>query len=57
MSLKIVTESLSREEMRMITGGSGAGCLDMKCGSDHPGSVCCAQTWCDSPKSGYCKPN
>ncbi len=25
MSLKIATESLSREEMRMITGGSGGG--------------------------------
>ena len=26
MSLKIATESLSREEMRMITGGSGGNC-------------------------------
>ncbi len=31
MSLKIATESLSREEMRMITGGSGGGCL-LQCG-------------------------
>jgi hypothetical protein len=27
MSLKIATESLSREEMRMITGGSASGCI------------------------------
>jgi hypothetical protein len=31
MSLKIATESLSREEMRMITGGSGGGTCTLTC--------------------------
>lgn len=56
---------LQRSQLVSIIGGTGdqdlddgdAGCLDMKCGSDHPGNVCCAQTSCDSVKNGFCKLN
>ena len=51
MSLKIATESLSREEMRMITGGSGeVGCNMWSC-SENFG---CFQSNCCCSTEGVC---
>ena len=48
-------EVLERSQMKKITGGyGGTGCLDMKCGSKHPGNVCCAQSSCSDLTSGFC---
>lgn len=49
-------EILERGEMKKITGGygGGTGCLDMKCGSQHPGNICCGGTTCSSITNGHC---
>jgi hypothetical protein len=59
-NFEIAQASLSREEMRNITGGNGRnaiGCLSRKCGSDHPGVSCCAQSTCSDLTNGYCRTN
>ena len=53
MSLKIATESLSREEMRMITGGSGGGCSNDACGGKDMVPCCSSQDYCSGP-TGHC---
>jgi hypothetical protein len=51
-------EVLQRSEMKKITGGyrggGGAGCLEIKCGSQHPGIICCAQNRCSDLTNGFC---
>jgi hypothetical protein len=52
--LKLASEEvLQRSQLAGIYGGS-EGCISRKCGSNHPGVSCCAQTTCDDLTNGYC---
>jgi len=57
--LKLAAEDvLQRSQLAGIYGGSdGSGCLTKKCGSDHPGNICCAQTTCSDLTNGHCVTN
>lgn len=55
--LKLASEEvLHRSQLAGIYGGSDS-CLTRKCGSDHPGVSCCAQTTCSSLTNGHCVTN
>ncbi|MBW3470370.1 hypothetical protein EGN73_21545 [Arthrospiribacter ruber] len=47
-------EVLGRSQMKKITGGYDAGCLERKCGSKHPNVSCCPQTTCSDLTDGFC---